>query len=233
MKVVINADDFGLTKGVTDGIIHAHRFGVVTSTTTMCNTDHLEYASKVSKDYPNLGIGVHLVLTYGKSLTENKSLTNQDGNFFTQRESLGKEIDETELYNEWKAQILRFIEVFDQHPSHLDSHHMAHDFNEKHLRVANRLAKEFNLKLRADGTFKFLIDFYADNIDYNAITSILKEYIDTDIEVMCHPATVDLELYQNSSYVFERIVELDTLCDRRLKQFIKDNNITLTNYNKL
>ena len=51
-----------------------------------------------------------------------------------------------------------------------------------------------------------------------------------NIEIMCHPAIIDLDLYKSSSYCFERIKELDILCSEEIKEFIKDNNIELTHY---
>src|SRR5699024_10472923 len=66
MKVLFNADDFGLTKGTTDGIIHAHLNGVVQSTTLMMNGLAVDYAIRRAKQTTTLKVGIHLVLTCGK-----------------------------------------------------------------------------------------------------------------------------------------------------------------------
>ena len=50
---------------------------------------------------------------------------------------------------------------------------------------------------------------------------------------MCHPALLDWRLYQMSSYNIPRMKELDLLCDKKIKQFIKDNDIELINYSNL
>src|SRR5699024_12359510 len=66
MKVLFNADDFGLTKGTTDGIIHAQLNGVVQSTTLMMNGLAVDYAIRRAKKTTTLKVGIHLVLTRGK-----------------------------------------------------------------------------------------------------------------------------------------------------------------------
>jgi predicted glycoside hydrolase/deacetylase ChbG (UPF0249 family) len=73
-RLIINADDFGLTPGVTRGILDAHLNGVVTSTSAMMNSPHIADSLAAAQDAPKLGMGVHLVLTWGKPmLTPGKS----------------------------------------------------------------------------------------------------------------------------------------------------------------
>ena len=63
--LIINADDFGLHEEINWGIYDAHHKGVLTSTTLIpCGTATLQ-ASKLAKESPNLGIGVHLTLVGG------------------------------------------------------------------------------------------------------------------------------------------------------------------------
>ena len=57
--------------------------------------------------------------------------------------------------------------------------------------------------------------------------------IDEYGEIMCHPALLDWRLYQMSSYNIPRMKELDLLCDKKIKQFIKDKDIELINYSNL
>lgn len=69
MRVIVNADDFGLSPAINYGIIEAHRHGVVTSTTAMMNANAIEHAASLSADFPGLGIGLHFVLSFGVPLT--------------------------------------------------------------------------------------------------------------------------------------------------------------------
>ena len=67
-RLIVNADDFGLTSGVSEGILAAHRHGIVTSTTVLVTSsigsDHLARARD-----SELGIGLHVNLTLGRPLT--------------------------------------------------------------------------------------------------------------------------------------------------------------------
>lgn len=67
--LIVNADDFGLSKGQNYGIIEACRNGIVTSTTALVNGQAIDHAVQLSRDEPSLTIGMHFVLTMGKPLT--------------------------------------------------------------------------------------------------------------------------------------------------------------------
>jgi predicted glycoside hydrolase/deacetylase ChbG (UPF0249 family) len=83
-KVLFTADDYGLTKGVTDGILHCHDKGLVTNTSLMVNMPDALRAVELSKSRPNLSIGLHLNLTQGRPLSKPEdipSLVDKDGFF--------------------------------------------------------------------------------------------------------------------------------------------------------
>ena len=61
MRLIVNADDFGYTPGVTRGILRAHRDGIVTATTLMANAPDTEDAAKAARADKTLDVGVHLV----------------------------------------------------------------------------------------------------------------------------------------------------------------------------
>ncbi|MFV0480243.1 MAG: carbohydrate deacetylase [Anaerorhabdus sp.] len=230
MELIVNADDFGLTKGVVDGIIFGYENGIIRSTTALCNSKYLEYGAQKAKEYDGLAIGVHLVLTLGKSITENSTLTDGNGNFYSRTELDAKQLDEVELYNEWKAQILRYITVFGKNPSHLDSHHSVHDMCEVSKNVSTKLAKEFGLEFRRNGKYTFINNFYGESATVDNFINILKENKGCKIEVMCHPAFNDTELMEISSYNANREKELAVLCDEKVKQYIAENCISVINY---
>jgi predicted glycoside hydrolase/deacetylase ChbG (UPF0249 family) len=63
-RLIVNGDDFGLTAGVSWGILEAHRQGLVTSTTAMIGSpDAAETIRQAIQSAPNLGIGPHLTLS--------------------------------------------------------------------------------------------------------------------------------------------------------------------------
>ena len=61
-QLVVNADDFGFTRDVNQGIIEAHRNGILTATTLMSNGPAFDDAVRLARENPTLDIGVHLVL---------------------------------------------------------------------------------------------------------------------------------------------------------------------------
>ena len=62
--LIVNADDFGLSKGQNYGIIEAYRNGIVTSTTALVNGRAIDHAVQLSRDEPSLAIGMPLSLLW-------------------------------------------------------------------------------------------------------------------------------------------------------------------------
>lgn len=122
--LIVNADDFGLSKGQNYGIIEACRNGIVTSTTALVNGQAIDHAVQLSRDEPSLAIGMHFVLTMGKPLTAMPGLT-RDGVLGKWIWQLAEEdaLPLEEITQELASQYLRFIELFGRKPTHLDSHH--------------------------------------------------------------------------------------------------------------
>jgi chitin disaccharide deacetylase len=65
IRLVVNADDFGLSPAISRGILAAHRDGIVTSTSLLGNVVDLDGARALLAQTPKLGVGVHLTLTGG------------------------------------------------------------------------------------------------------------------------------------------------------------------------
>jgi len=150
-QLIVNADDYGRTEGVTRGIIQAHRDGVVTSTTVMMNMPNVEEALRLAGDYPDLGMGVHLVFTAWRPLLpppEIPSLVDEDGHFHSQEAILSHlgRIETNELKAELRAQIERF-RASGREPDHLDCHHFVHLYP-PFFAVYVELAEEYGLPIR-------------------------------------------------------------------------------------
>lgn len=80
MKLIVNADDFGLTDGVTLGILHAMEHGIVTSTTMMVNTPGAQAAADIARREAGLAVGLHINISLGSPLTACESLM-ENGKF--------------------------------------------------------------------------------------------------------------------------------------------------------
>lgn len=150
-RLIVNADDYGRTAGVTQGIIRAHREGIVTSTTVMMNMPNIADALRLADDCPDLGMGVHLVFTAWRPLlppVEIPSLVDEDGYFHSQEAILSnpERIATNELRAELRTQIERF-RAFGREPDHLDCHHFVHLYP-PFFAVYVELAEEYGLPIR-------------------------------------------------------------------------------------
>jgi hopanoid biosynthesis associated protein HpnK len=132
-QLILNADDFGLTRGVNDAVIRAYQEGILTSTTLMANGPAFEDAVERAASNPRLGVGCHLVLVGGKSVAppeDISSLADADGRLpqtlgaLVARVSCGL-IRATHIERELKAQIEK-IRGAGVEPTHLDTHKHTH-----------------------------------------------------------------------------------------------------------
>src|SRR5438477_10950552 len=89
-RLIVNADDFGFSPAVTDGILRCFHEGILTSTTLMTTMPDRERAIALAKPFApdnaqpgrrTLGIGIHLCLTQGTPLTPCRGILNPDGTF--------------------------------------------------------------------------------------------------------------------------------------------------------
>ena len=150
-RLIINADDFGLSESVNKGIVETHTKGVLTSTTIMANMPAAEQAVDLAKNLPTLGLGVHLNLTAGKPLCRDntvKLILDSQGYFALSPGKLAlaslitgkvRTAIETELASQIQWLIDKGIK-----PTHLDSHKHIHSFPTI-FPIVCRLAKRFGI----------------------------------------------------------------------------------------
>ena len=191
-QLIVNADDFGFNKEITDGILEAHRNGVVTSTTLMVNMPAVEYAVEMSKDCPDLSVGIHVNLTAGKPLcspSEVASLVDADGNFldcatFMSRANRCK-LESEHLERELTRQFERFEELGIK-PTHADSHHHAASCVQPFF-IKLKLMKQFGIdRLRTHRGW-----YHADRAARNRLGVLLKS---ASINIKRFPFRVYYEL---------------------------------------
>jgi predicted glycoside hydrolase/deacetylase ChbG (UPF0249 family) len=153
-RLIVNADDYGRTPGVSKGIRKAHRDGVVTSTTALMNIPGIEDELQAAmREAPELGLGVHLVLTSGAPILPTKSLDSITGgrtSFPALEDILCRldRIDPEQAAAEWDAQIRKFISVTGRNPDHLDSHHHTTYFSEALFEKFLILAQRYGCAIR-------------------------------------------------------------------------------------
>ena len=121
-RLIVNADDWGLTRGVSDGILAAHRHGIVSSTTVLV-TAPLDREQVARLRDAGLGVGVHVNLTLGAPLTRGRSLVDGDGRFVRDARRAAARVTAADVRAEVEAQVERFESTLKRRPTHLDSHH--------------------------------------------------------------------------------------------------------------
>ena len=152
-QLIVNADDFGRSRGVSEGILRAHRDGLVTSTTAMMNMPGVTHdLQRALTEAPRLGLGVHLTFTVGRPLMMMewvRSLVDEHDHFLSQAAIMQQptRIDPDELLSELKAQVNTFKNALGRLPDHLDAHHFVHLYPPL-FRVYLDLADSLNLPIR-------------------------------------------------------------------------------------
>ena len=121
-RLIVNADDFGLTRGVSAGILAAWRHGIVTSATLLATVAADENLLAEARD-AGLGLGLHVNLTLGRPLSGRSSLTDADGRFVRDARHAAARAAAADVERELEAQLDRFAALVGRAPTHLDTHH--------------------------------------------------------------------------------------------------------------
>ncbi len=240
MKLIINADDFGLTRGVNLGIIEAFQQGIVRSTTLMVGMPAERHAVELACQHPGLKVGIHLRLTAGTPMADNvptllgetDQLQNQSR--FWDNQSMNPE----EIERELRAQIEHFL----RHGialSHMDGHHHCH----RHplvAPIARKLAEEYRVPLRPENemtqyrgiSLGFSDQFYGDNLNQENLLEIVRHYLDKVqvLELMAHPALIDEPLLVATGYAIPRARELAILTDPSLPEALISMGVIISDY---
>jgi predicted glycoside hydrolase/deacetylase ChbG (UPF0249 family) len=137
-QLVVNADDFGFTPDVNEGIVEAHRRGILTATTLMANGHAFDDAVRLARETPSLDIGCHLVLIGGSSLVTGKAFPLTVPQLMA---ALARR--EIRPYDELKAQVRTILDAGIR-PSHLDTHKHTH-LAPPVLDAVARLGEEFGI----------------------------------------------------------------------------------------
>lgn len=172
-RVIVNADDFGQTPGVSQGIIDSHQRGIVTSASLMVNSPYAKHGTDLqSSRAVSMALGLHFNLTAGVPVSDIvlvRSLVDDSGYFPAPFDSsiLGMRIDSSQIdaqvnsvlkrlalnakvddiRNELWAQFDRFVSLTGMTPTHIDTHHHIHRIQNV-LNAVAELAKEHRIPVR-------------------------------------------------------------------------------------
>ena len=225
-RLIVNADDFGLTPGVNEGIASAHEGGILTSASLMVRWPAAEQAAAYARLHPKLSVGLHVDL--GEWV------------FRDEQWEVAYEVvpldNASEIAEEISRQLKKFRELVGQEPTHLDSHQHVHE-TEPVRSLCLRAAEERHIVLRnTNSEIRYCGSFYgqsnkgysySEGISVEGLLKILKGLEPGVTELGCHPATRgDMA----GMYREERPVECQTLCDPRAREAIQAEGIELCSF---
>jgi chitin disaccharide deacetylase len=219
-RLIVNADDWGLTRGVSEGILAAHRYGIVSSTTVLV-TAGLDRQLVARLRDSGLGLGLHVNLTLGAPLSRGRSLVDGGGRFVRDARRAAAQVTAADARAEVEAQVARFESTLKRRPTHLDTHHhvgLHSPVREVVLDVARTLgvavrSQDADARARARTARLKTPDHFFGESGPDAYWSMertvrhLRELPAGVSEFMCHPGWFDAELAY-SRYGRQREIEM-------------------------
>lgn len=224
--LIVNADDFGLSDGVNDGIVRAHEQGIVTTASLMVRQPAAGAAAEYARGRPRLGVGLHL--DFGEWV-------HGDGEWKPLYQVIDAE-DADEVEREAIRQLEHFRLLLGRDPTHLDSHQHAHR-SEPALSVARRLAEDLAVPLRHfSPSVRYCGDFYGQGnkgcpmpeaITAKALVRVIGSLPPGVTEMACHPG---LDPRLASPYRDERLAEVEALCDASVRLAVTEAHVRLISF---
>lgn len=222
----MNADDFGYSGGVNDGIIKAHEHGLVTSASLMVDEPAAAAAAAYARGRAGFSVGLHVDLRRGRVRLRWPGRRTAERRLQPRAEELRRQLE-------------RFRSLMGDNPTHLDSH--KHRHREEVLRpLFSELAAELDVPLRqCDARIRFCGDFYGQvdagapepaAIATQALIELLEQLPPGITELCSHPGYGD-DL--KTTYRHERAQEVRTLCDPSVRAAIDELGIRLISFRDL
>jgi predicted glycoside hydrolase/deacetylase ChbG (UPF0249 family) len=229
--LIVNADDFGFTPGVNAGIVRAFEQGIVRSTSLMVCYPAAAEAVAYAKANPGLGVGLHIDLW--ESVPQGwswRKLYERCAN------------EEAAVEAEVRRQLDLFRQMMGREPDHLDTHQHIHQ-REPVRTVVERIAREVGLPLRGHGAVRYVGGFYGqdgtggpypDGISVARLLELIDALQPGITEFGCHPGDVeDDDPLGGTMYRVERNLEVQALCDPRVRERLARGDVRLVRFGDL
>jgi chitin disaccharide deacetylase len=224
-RLVVNADDFGLSDGVNLGILRAHAEGIVTATSLMVHGAAAAQAAAAAGENPALDVGLHVDLA---------EWVCENGEWRPLYEIVDTG-DATAVAAELEHQLERFQKLTGRLPTHLDSHQHVHR-EEPTRSIVCRRAKELRLPVRHHGRVRYCGEFYGQGrvgaplpeaIEPPQLVRLIEQLPAGATEICCHPAA---SVTPGLAYGPERLRELESLCDPSVRAAVDRAGVRLCTF---
>ncbi len=227
--LVVNADEFGRSPGINEGVIEAHARGVVTSASAMVRRPAAEAAAELARTHPGLSVGLHIDLG---------EWAVREGEWVAVEDIVPPD-DPEAVEREILRQLETFRKLYGRDPTHLDSHQNVHRTGPA-LSVMARMARTLAVPLRhfAPGIF-VCSEFhgqtsrglpYHQGISLQRFLAILDALPPGVNELICHPGRAGPG---GGMYQAEREMELGVLVDPRARERIREGGVSLRSFREL
>lgn len=223
--LVVNADDFGRSPGINDGVVRAFENGILTSASLMVRWPAAAAAAQYARAHTALSLGLHIDL--GEWFWS-------EGRWHRRYDVVDPE-NRDDVAREVAAQLERFRDLVGDNPTHLDSHQQAHR-REPLRSILRDLARELAVPLRHESPdMTTWLDFYGETrtgrplpgaISPERLIERLSTLGPDPVELRCHPAgSADVEGYGEA-----RCLETRTLCDPRVRDAVQRFGVGLRSF---
>lgn len=228
-QLIVNADDFGQSHGVNQGVIEAHERGIVTSASLMVRWPAAAEAGDYARTHARLSVGLHFDLGEWVYLNETWAPLYE----------VVPSDDLTAVTDEVSRQLETFRDLVGRDPTHIDSHQHVHR-SEPVRSLLTEVARNLGVPLRdCSPVVRYSGQFYGqsgkgvpvpDAISVEALITILEELPFGITELGCHPG---LGRDLDTPYLLERPEEVKVLCDARIRDTIIAAAIKLCSFQDL
>ena len=227
-RLIVNADDFGLSISVNDGIIKAHTDGIVTSASLMVRQPAAGAAAAAARALPGLSVGLHVDIAEWE----------RHGDTWRTLYEWADPDDPEAVRREVQAQLERFERLLGRLPTHLDSHQHLHR-SEPLRSTLLAIAGAHSIPVRHYSPARYCGAFYAQGrggdahlqaISPDALAGTIRRLTDPLTELCCHPAAGPVP---TSTYDSERLVELQSLCHPAVHKAVTEASVILVGFGDL
>lgn len=248
--LIVNADDFGFTSDVNEGIIEAHRRGIVTSATLMATGKAFEHAVRLARQTPSLDLGAHLTLIGGYSAAQPGRPLSSSPAGLAALVMTGR----FDPYPECAAQVRKILEA-GLRLTHLDTHKHSHllppvaeavgrvsrEFGIRWVRrpleapVAGWLARRLLHRHGCRMTDHLLGFAETGRLNQARLLALAPQIPPGVSELLCHPGYCRSELRASPDTRLKqsREIELEALTSPTIRQRLQECNVRLVSYSSV